>query len=179
MDGQVRWWVSFMSIAPSASTYLSFLSFTLLGFYVTASHNRYISGMQLWASSLRLTLHTLVTQFRNYFPAEGIHKHDHLRIMGHIISLPIVLKQEVKQSRDVRDLTKFLPSQDVLDILNARSMSRHVVNDIRSYFVRIAMRPDTYSTAEWGAIQPGNFSLTLRIDVLVLMKRVVTYFPPK
>lgn len=137
----VRWWVSNFSVSTDVGTYLSFLAFTLLGFYVNEAFARYNTAGNVWDYSLRKGCHIITNYFLSAVPADCVHNGDHSRLVAHIAALPLVLKAELRDSRDLREVSGLLSNADVGLIQRATSMSRHCLDVIVTYWCANLKRP--------------------------------------
>lgn len=133
---EARWWVSFISVSGNVTTYVSIVTFALLGFFTQAAFGRYNAAGAVWGDSLRSILNQLPGMFLQHTYRGSMHEGDHQRIIGHIAALPLVLKLELRDSRDMREIMGLLPYSDVVRIQRASSMSYHCVDVLRSYWIK-------------------------------------------
>lgn len=132
-----RWWISEISLQRSVAANLSIAAFTLLGFFASESLNRYNKATKLVNNDLRASCHSLTSLFLSLAPRGFIHSNDHDRIIGHIASIPLVLKAELRNSRDIRDIKGLLSFADVARMQCAESMIMHCIDVIRSYLYKV------------------------------------------
>ncbi|CAN8065431.1 unnamed protein product [Agarophyton chilense] len=130
-----RWWKSNFIVNTTVVTYVSFAAFMVLGFFVQAAFVRYISAGGVWGARLRASCHTLAVQFQTLFPEGSIHDGDHRRILSHIAAIPLVLKSELRNSRNIQEVKGLLSHHDISKIQCADSMVSHCVDVLRSYFL--------------------------------------------
>ncbi|PXF41790.1 hypothetical protein BWQ96_08484 [Gracilariopsis chorda] len=136
-DVVARWWQSNFSVNSTVATYISFAAFMLLGFFVRSAFVRYISAGSVWGARLRSSCHALATQFQVLFEEGTFHDGDHRRIIAHVAAIPLVLKAELRNSRDIREIKGLLSFEDVARIQCADSMVSHCVDVLRSYFLGV------------------------------------------
>lgn len=137
------WWTSFVSINSNVMKNVSFGAFTVLGFYVRAAFGRYHVAGGVWGDHLRGACHTLTVTFLSYWPADEMHKGDKERVIGHIATLPIALKEELRHSHDLREARGLLSSSDLARVQYAESMSMHCISVIKQYYYKVMTRPET------------------------------------
>lgn len=104
---------------------------------------RYLEAGNVWGDDLRAACHTLAMQWLLLSEPGAWHDGDHERVIAHIAAIPIVLKMELRDSRDVRELKGLLSEKDIGRILTAESMSTHCVDVIRAYYWTAVCRPGT------------------------------------
>lgn len=160
-ESQSPWWKSFISINPSVTGYVSFGAFTSLGFFVQFAYGRYNRGGVVWGDNLRGLCHTLASLFLSHWPENELHPGDKRRIIGHIAAIPIALKAELRDSRDLRELRGLLSSSDVARIQYADSMSLHCFTVVLAYFFRVVCRQDTIESKK---VKGG------RVNVMILLE---------
>lgn len=128
-----RWWVSIISIDSYVATYLSFATFTLLAFYVQASYARYKSAGDVWGDTLRHSLHYLASVLLSDPGMHGLHGGGQDRLLGHIAAIPLCLKMELRDRRDLREVKGLLSYEDLSRLQYATVMTSHCLGVIRSY----------------------------------------------
>lgn len=114
----------------------------LLGFFVSSAFTRYMAAGSVWGARLRAACHTLAIFCQTLTPDGAIHQGDHHRMLRHIAVIPLVLKQELRDSRNLDELNSLLPEKEILTIQSADSMVVHCVDVIRSYFITAINHPD-------------------------------------
>lgn len=129
-----RWWQPAFLVNTNVGTYISFSVFILLGFYVNEAFSRYNAAGDLWEHTLRKGCHIMSTYALSTFPANKLHLGDHERYVGHIAVLPLVLKAELRDERDIRDACGLLSYADIGKIQCAPSMTMHCIDVILSYW---------------------------------------------
>ncbi|CAN8072672.1 unnamed protein product [Agarophyton chilense] len=137
-----KWWLSRISIDTSIATYVSFAAFLLLGFYVNAAFDRCKDAGISWADTLHSACHSLAVQFLTLFDDGAIHKGDHNRIIAFIACIPIVLKNQMRNSRDIREIKGLLSQEDLARVHCADNMSRYCVEVVKAYQLAAASRPE-------------------------------------
>ncbi|CAN8064519.1 unnamed protein product [Agarophyton chilense] len=137
-----KWWFSQLSLDKPVSTYVSFAAFLLLGFYVNAAFTRYKEAGNVWASMLHSSCRSLAVHFLTLFESGSIHKGDHDRVIAHIAAIPLILKSELRNSRDTREVKGLLSREDLARVHCAESMSRYCVEVIKTYQITAADRPE-------------------------------------
>eukprot|EP00737_Agarophyton_chilense_P002425 gb/GEZJ01002761.1/.p1 GENE.gb/GEZJ01002761.1/~~gb/GEZJ01002761.1/.p1 ORF type:complete len:1440 (-),score=182.28 gb/GEZJ01002761.1/:2957-7276(-) len=130
-----RWWRSRFSVDTTVATYVSFAAFMLLGFFVQAAFIRYIAAGSVWGARLRSSCHSIAVQFQTLFSEGTIHDGDVTRVLAHVAAIPLVLKSELRNSRDLREVKGLLSFSDIARIQCADSMVSHCVDVIRSYYL--------------------------------------------
>lgn len=113
----------------------------LLGFYVNAAFSRYADAGNVWGDDLRAACHTISVQFLMMTPAGSWHEGDQERILAHIAAIPLTLKMELRDERDIRELKGLLSDEDLGKIVAADSMSSHCVDVVRAYYCSGLCRP--------------------------------------
>lgn len=114
----------------------------LLGFFVRAAFVRYLAAGGVWGSRLRCYCHGLAVHFQTLFPEGTFHEGDHRRIIAHVAALPLVLKSELRSSRDVREVKGLLSPKDLGQLQCADSMATHCVDVLRSYLFSVTNYSD-------------------------------------
>lgn len=116
-------------------------AFLVLGFYVQAAFKRYSAAGTIWGDHLRSACQALAAQWLTLYTPGMWHEGDVDRVIAHIAAVPIVLKQEMRDERDLRDLKGLLSQEDVGRIQSADNMAAHCIDVIRSYlFVTFALK---------------------------------------
>lgn len=144
VDDVVPWWQPSFLVNTNVGTYISFSVFILLGFYVNEAFSRYNAAGDIWEHTLRKGCHIVTTYALSAFPANIVHKGDHDRLVGHIAVLPIVLKAELRDQRDIREACALLSYADIGRIQCAPSMTMHCIDVILSYwnmYTRRGLKP--------------------------------------
>lgn len=118
----------------------------LLGFYGQAAFSRYTAAGRVWTHDLRFACSSLAAEFLALFPPGALHEGDHQRVLAHIAALPLVLKHELRYSRDTRELKGLLSHEDMVRIQCANSMSNHCVDVIRSYYAGGTTHKNLFTT---------------------------------
>lgn len=173
-----RWWTSFISVSGDITSHLSVAAFTLLSFYVRASYERYNRAALIWYDYLRAYSHALLAQLLSFCPHGEIHRGDHRRIVGHIAALPIVLKHELRHSRDLREIKALVSSSDLARIECAESMAAHCLDVVRAYFYKIMALPgnagiDVNETKDKSMkLRPRRLTLVIYNDLTALEQTV-------
>lgn len=166
----VRWWVSFISVDSSVGTFLSIGTFALLGFYTNAAFMRYYKAGTVWGDKLRATSHTLASMFLSYTHRGALHEGDHERIVGHLAAIPLVLKSQLRDVHDLREVRGFLSHQDVGRIQCAPNMAMHCVDVLRSYMFKLMCHGATVDKKGWPG--PVSVALFLRVNMEALEEMV-------
>lgn len=152
----------------SCMMWIEWVAFLVLGFYVQAAFARYNSAGQIWVNDLRSGCHALAAQSFSLFEDGTLHEGDQLRMVAHIAALPLVLKNELRGSRDVREIKGLLSYDDMARIQCAESMASHCVDVIRSYFIALISRKDLLSKN----IVFGNRVLFYKVGILGLERLI-------
>lgn len=135
-----RWWTSLISVSGNVTTHLSVAAFALLSFYVREAFARYNVGGNVWYDYLRAYCHSLLSQLMSYWAKGELHEEDHRRMVGHLSAIPLLLKKELRYSRDVREIKALVSSSDLARIECADSMAVHCLDVVRAYFYKIMTR---------------------------------------
>lgn len=176
-----RWWTSRISVSGHVTTHLSIAAFALLSFYVRASFVRYDIAGTVWYDYLRAYCHAILAQLVSYWSHDELHSGDHRRVVGHIAALPIVLKHELRHSRDIREIKALVSSSDLARIECAESMSAHCLDVVRAYFYKTMARvKDVGIDKEQNKnnkdsprkFKPGRVTLVLWNDLIAVEKTV-------
>lgn len=114
----------------------------LLGFYVKAAFSRYNRAGQVWGDDLRAACHSIGAHFSTLAPEGSWHSGDRERIFGHIAALPVALKMELRDERDILELKGLLSQQDIGRIHCADNMATHCLDVLRSYAAMAAHHQD-------------------------------------
>lgn len=144
-----QWWKSFVSMSGSVATYVSFPTFTLLGFFVNSAYARYQEAGTVWGKDLYESCHCLAMEFLSLLPRDSIHIGDHDRVIGHIAALPLVLKAELRDNRDIREVKGLLSHSDVARIMCAESMSSYCLAVVDSYRKRVGIESSSIKNQDW------------------------------
>lgn len=131
---ETRWWQPAFLVNTNVGTYISFSVFILLGFYINEAFSRYNAAGDIWEHTLRKGCHIISTYALSVLPPNKVHQGDHERYLGHIAVLPLVLKAELRDQRDIRDACGLLSYADIGRIQCAPSMTMHCVDVILSYW---------------------------------------------
>lgn len=148
--------------------YVQCAAFLVLGFYVQAAFARYNSAGHIWVDELGSNCHALAAQSFSLFEDNTLHEGDKLRMVAHIAALPLVLKNELRGSRDVREVKGLLSYEDIARIQCAESMASHCVDVIRSYFIALISRKDLLSKT----VVFGNRVLFFKVGILGLERLI-------
>lgn len=114
----------------------------MLSLYVRAAYERYQDAGYVWFDRLPKVCHILASTWPSCVPSDAIHKGDHDRVLGHIAAVPIVLKHELRDSKDISELKGLLSKADIASILCAPNMSWHCLDVIRSYYMEVSCHQD-------------------------------------
>lgn len=170
-NGDQKWWNSLLSVSPNVGEYVSLGAFTVLGFFVRAAFGRYNTAGSVWGDSLRGSCHTLASTFMSYWPANEMHPGDKARLLGHLAALPVALKCDLRNSRDLRELKGLLSTSDISRIMHAYSMSTHCVTVVRSYYYKMMARMKTIKSTK---VQGGRLNLQTLVEMMMVERIVQT-----
>lgn len=81
-------------------------------------------------------------QLQTLFHNGQIHESDHDRAIAHVVCLPIALKQELRNSRDVREMVGLLSQRDLARLHSAKSMPNYCIDVVRSYVYKAVCHAD-------------------------------------
>lgn len=142
-----RWWQSVIYNGENIVSALSFVTFVILGLYLNDAFYRYNAAANVWLEGLKTSCHTLATQFLLLTPRDSIHPGDHDRIIGHIAAIPLLLKRELRGSRDVREVKGLVSLVDLARMECVPSPSELCLDVVRSYVYNIQCNPEVVSGA--------------------------------
>lgn len=104
-----------------------------------ASYARYHDAGSVWTDTLRSSCHTITSLWMTLFPSSVLSPEDRDRIISYTAAIPIALKQQIRHSRDLRELKGLLSSHDLADLQCAENMPIHCLDVIRSYFYKASI----------------------------------------
>lgn len=85
-----------------------------------------------------------ITDFSKYivlgFPEGIFHKGDRERILSFLVAFPAVLKRELRNERDLRELKSVLADSDLARLQNADSMSSYCLYVLSGYMLKARRR---------------------------------------
>lgn len=85
-----------------------------------------------------------ITDFAKYvvlgFPEGILHRGDRERILSFLVAFPIVLKRELRNERDLRELKTVLAESDLARLQNADSMSAYCLYVLSGYMLKARRR---------------------------------------
>lgn len=168
-DQSYRWWKSHISIDSSVGTYLSIITFTLLGFYVSAALTRFHTAALVWGK-LGSSCHSLTRAFLSLTPTGTIHEGDHERILGFISAIPHVVTAQLLDSKEIPEISRVLSDEDIGQIECSESKAVHCVDVLRSYMLRILCHQNTYRDHDWPF--PDSSASILR-DAMTDLERAI------
>lgn len=173
------WWTSFVSVNSDILKNVSFGAFTVLGFYVRTAFARYHMAGGVWGDHLRGACHTLAVTFLSYWPANEMHRQDKERIIGHIATLPLALKEELRHSHDLREARGLLSSSDLARVQYAESMSMHCISVIKQYYYKVMTRQETLKgkNIQGGFLTIANIGHMFDIENAVTMALFLDHVP--
>lgn len=161
-----RWWVSRISVDTSVPTFLSIGTFALLGFYTNSAFGRYQQAGTIWGDQMKTVCHTMTTLFLSYVYPGSFHEGDQERIVGHIAAIPIVLKEQLRDGRDIREVQKFLSHDDVGKIQCAPNMALYCIDVLRSYLLKYMCDESSIDQKNWPTAGSCALYLGTKIDTL-------------
>ena len=118
--------------------------FLSLSFYVQAAFERYDMAGQLWASDLKSGCHSLAVQLFTLFPEGTFHEGDQRRVLAHLVAIPLILKNDLRASRDTREIRGLLSQDDITRMEGAENMANHCLDVIRSYYISAVAHKDLF-----------------------------------
>lgn len=107
--------------------------FSLLGYWMNDAYGRYRRGLEIWQTELRSKLDIVALQFAVTCRPGLWHKADRERIFSFLAALPIAVKLQLRDSRDVSELDGVLAQRDIEEIGEAADMTRHCLHVIHGY----------------------------------------------
>lgn len=103
------------------------------------------------ASRTWTTISGTITDFSKYvvlgFPEGILHKNDRERILSFLVAFPVVLKRELRNERDLRELEKVLSEPDLARIQSAESMSSYCLYVLSGYLLKARRREHEFPQA--------------------------------
>lgn len=158
-DGTIRWWTSVLAISSKKATLLSFITFTLLAFYVNEAYERYAKAAKVWNGELQVLLHGIAAQFTIFWEEGTVHQGDKKRLIGHLAALPYALRSDLRQSKHIPEVKGLLSPADFVSMTFGKSMSLRAWSVTRAYYTKVAFRTDTLRP---GSVQQGRMNLMIR-----------------
>lgn len=137
---------------------MSYVAFLLLSFFVDAAHSRYKEASELWLSSLQTTCHRIASVWSMKFTPNSHYKGDFKRVFGLLAALPIVLKHQVRDDKNLTELKGLLSRRDVGTILEADNMAMRVVEMLKAHVVEYTSYPDRLSNPRDVIVSCFSFS---------------------
>lgn len=110
-------------------------AFLLLSFFVDAAHGRYAEASKIWLSSLKTTCHRIATVWSLKFTPNAHYPGDFKRVYGLLAALPIVLKHQVREDKDLSELRGLLSRKDLGTIQLADNMAFTVIEMLKAHYV--------------------------------------------
>lgn len=104
------------------------------------------------------------------FPEGTWHKGDHDRALSHIAAVPLALKADLRESRDLREIKGLLSQRDLGRLQGAPGLAMHCIDVLRSYLIAGAARKELLWRPE-GA-QGGNRVAFFKNELVKLEKMV-------
>lgn len=136
------WWRSTIAITTDVIDGASFGAFTLLGLFTTAAFIRHQRAGALWEEDLRRNCHALAATAMAFYRDDAVHIGDKERIVGLIAAMPLLIKAELSNSRDVREVSALLNLEDLAFSSRSNSMVLHCCDRVRAYMIRLITAPD-------------------------------------
>lgn len=160
------WWASTVAITVSVVNGASFGAFLLLGFFAAAAFARYDRGGSLWEARVRPACHQLASALLIYARNGIVHAEDSRRVIGLVAAIPLLLKTDLREVRDLRDVAGLLTSQDLARVSCAESMVMHCLDVVRAYILRIINQMELLRHKE--VAHPGARTAFVRSAIFVL-----------
>lgn len=101
-----------------------------------ASFARYDKAGAVWTSTLRQACHNIAAVWMNLFPGRFLNNADRNKIIAHVAAIPVVLKQQLRDSSDLRELKGLFSDRDLAALQYAPNMSLYCIDVIRSYLYK-------------------------------------------
>lgn len=137
-----EWWQETTLITTDVINGVSFGAFTLLSFFSAVAAARYRAAAALWVQRIRPACHSLASNLLRFYRDGAVHTDDIHRMIGIVAAIPLVIKAEVRGSRDVRDFAGLLSAEDMSGVVCGENMCNHLFDVVRAYYLRIALIPD-------------------------------------
>lgn len=94
------------------------------------------------SAALGSTLHVISAYVESSSREASWRSVDFKRVLAHLASIPLVLREELRQSRDLSILKGLLSAEDVGKIECSENMTKYCVDVVRSYYFRALCHPD-------------------------------------
>lgn len=143
-----RWWMSTVNITISVVNGVSFGTFLLLGFFATAAFGRYDRGGAMWETRVRPACHQLASTLLIYVHEGIVHHGDVRRLIGLVAAFPLLLRAELRDVRDLREVSCLLTSHDLARIAYSENMPMYCLDTIRAYIIRVVSHKDLLLSEE-------------------------------
>lgn len=124
-----------------------------------AAYSRYKEASEIWLSSLKITLHRISVVWSMQFTPNSHYTGDFKRVFGLLASLPIVLKHQVRDDRNLSELRGLLSKRDMGTILVADNMALRVVEMLKAHAVEYTTYPARLSNPSNVVIGCHTFSV--------------------
>jgi len=130
-----KWFCTPLGLGPTTHSYVGFALFLLMGFRVNESHQRYLDGLKTW-TKIEGNVITLSKYILQAFEPDLFHKGDRQRILGWLVAFPVVLKRQLRDERDLRELKHVLAPEDLAQLQNAPNMPYRCLYVLSAYIMK-------------------------------------------
>lgn len=141
------------------STLGDITAFLLLSFFVNAAYSRYNQASKIWLSSMKILLHRIAVLWTLNFIPNSHYNGDFKRVFGLLGSLPIVLKHQVRNDRNLTELRGLLSRKDLGTILVADNMALRVIEMLKAHIVECTTYPTRVSIPSNVAVSSHTTSI--------------------
>lgn len=121
---------------PLSSAVVNLISlgvFTLLGFWLNDTYNVLYSALDTWQVDLRTRLDVMALQLAVTCRPGLWHPADRERIFSFLAAVPVALKEQLRETRDLTELKGVLSPSDLHDLGRSSDMPRHCMNVLFGY----------------------------------------------
>lgn len=128
-----RWWYLYIPIDSSTTSFVGLGIFLLLGFWINDAYGRFGRGLQLWQHSIRRRLESASFYIAMTAKPGLWHERDRERILSFFAAIPYVVKQHLRQSRDISELEGILSPEDLSALGSAPNLPMFCFNVLYAY----------------------------------------------
>lgn len=107
--------------------------FSLLGHWMNDAYGRYRRALEIWQTELRSKLDVVALHFAVTCRPSLWHHADRERIFSFLSALPIAVKLQLSDSRDVSEFEGVLAPSDLEEVGKAADMTRHCLHVLHGY----------------------------------------------
>lgn len=140
---------------------VSFGAFMLLSFFAAIAAERYENGARIWEGGMRAHCHALASAILNVTESGSVvHEGGKRRLLGLVAAMPLLLKQELRGTRDLRDVSALLCKEDLSRVACADGMVTYCADVVRTHVMRMLAEPMKQVEKETAPPGPRGFYVT-------------------